>query len=131
MSAIRFIASRRERHEVLEAQYLFRLQTWALSLAPSVWLIDLQPYENCRVAGVIRKLRIDPVDGAIDAVITDGTAEVSARWQIRRPTPQVAIVPGRGVALEGLTIVAPDGSIALDEPRFEVFDLEFANEPDE
>ena len=131
MSASRFIPSRRERHEVLEAQYLFHLQTWALSLVPSVWLIDLQPYEYYRVAGVIRKLRIDPEDGAIEAVVTDGTADVSARWQVHRPTPQLVVVPGRGVVLEGLTIVAPDGSVAFDEPRFEVFDLDFANEPDE
>ena len=80
---------------------------------------------------MVRKLRIDPVEGAIAAVITDGTADASAIWQIHRTTPQLAVVPGRGVVLEGLTIVGPDGSVALDAPRFEVFDLDFANDPDE
>lgn len=115
------------RREVLENDYLFRLQTWALSLAPSAWLVDLQPYERYRVVGVVRKLRVDPAAGAIDAVITDGTAEARARWHIQHPTPQLAVVPGRGVVLEGSPIVATDGSVTFDDPTFDVVDLDFGD----
>ena len=127
----RFTRGRRAQRAQREGEYVFRLQTWALSLAPSAWMSDIQPYESCRVAGTVRKLRIDPANRAIDAVISDGTAEMTARWQLQRPAPELAMVPGRGVLLEGSTIVGPDGSIVLEEPRFDVFDLGRAGEPDE
>lgn len=131
MDTKRFLPRRGPGNGSDEDRFLFELQAWVLSFAPSVWLIDIQPYESCRVAGVVRKLRIDPKGGSIDAVITDGTGEASARWQIRRPTPQLAVAPGRGVVLEGLTTLVPDGSVGFDEPHFVVFDLGSGLEGDE
>lgn len=60
-----------------------------------MWLIDLEPYEHCRVAGVVRRLRVDPTGGYIEATVNDGTGEVAARWPIRRSAPELAIVRGR------------------------------------
>src|SRR5687768_14191088 len=82
--------------------YLFDLQSWALSFGPSVWLGDIELYELARVAGVVERLRIDPVKGALEVVITDGTGRATARWPLRRPAPQLAVVPGRGVVLRGV-----------------------------
>lgn len=95
------------------------LPQWAVSRGASVWLIDLEPYESCRVVGIVERLRIDPRDGHIEAEITDGTDSLVARWSIRRPTPELAVVPGRAVVLEGVAGVGDDGRLILEEPAFE------------
>lgn len=98
---------------------LAELQLWAVSNGASTWLIDLEPYVACRVVGVVERVRIDPASGWLQATITDGTDEVVARWFIRRPTPELAAVPGRGVALEGTALVGDDGELILIEPALQ------------
>jgi len=100
-------------------RWLAELQLWAVSNGASTWLIDLEPYTSCRVVGVVERVRIDPVSGWLQATITDGTAEVVARWFIRRPTPELAAVPGRGVALEGAALIGDNGELILSEPALE------------
>jgi hypothetical protein len=107
---------------------LFDFQLWVISQAISAWLSDVEPYERCRVAGVVQRLRIDPLDGSLDVLISDGTGVTLARWHIRRPTPQLALVPGRGVVLDGSSTVASDGSLVFEEPTFESFDLSSVGE---
>lgn len=102
-----------------QQSWVTELQLWAMSNGASTWLIDLEPYVVCRVVGVVERLRIDPVNGWIQATITDGTDEVVARWFIRRPTPELAAVPGRGVALEGVALIGDDGELVLSEPAVE------------
>jgi hypothetical protein len=94
-------------------------QLWALSAGASVWLIDLEPYERCRVVGVVRSLRVDPVEGCIEVTIDDGTGQVAARWSIRRPAPELAIGPGMAVLLDGVAVVGDDGRLTLQEPGFQ------------
>lgn len=99
--------------------WLEELQLWAVSNGASTWLIDLKPYVACRVVGVVERVRIDPVNGWLQATITDGTDEVVARWFIRRPTPELAAVPGRGVALEGIAFIDDEGGLVLSEPALQ------------
>lgn len=96
------------------------LPLWALSQGASCLIIDLSAYEVCRVAGVVQRLRLDPVNGLVEVTLADGTAAISARWTIRRPTPQLALAPGRGVVLTGVTSVGPKGDVVLTEPNFVV-----------
>jgi hypothetical protein len=103
-----------------ERRRLAELQLWAVSRGASLWLIDLQPYELCRIAGVVERLRLDPGGGLIEATVSDGTGEVTARWSIRRPTPELAVSPGRAVVLEGIAVVGRDGELILSEPTFEI-----------
>jgi hypothetical protein len=103
----------------LGPRWLFELQLWTVSQGASVWLVDLAPYESCRVAGLVERLRIDPVAGFIEASISDGTASVLAQWSIGRPTPQLAVAPGRAVVLEGVAGIGPDGELVLVNPTFE------------
>ncbi len=108
------------RHTSSDAERrLTELQLWALSAGASRWMIDLEPYEPCRVAGVIERLTLDPIGGHIDASVTDGTSRVIARWVIRRPTPQLTCVPGRFVVIEGTPLV-DDDCLLLLEPNFEL-----------
>lgn len=98
------------------------LPLWALSAGASRWITDLEAYEACRVVGVVERLKIVPLRGSIEATITDGTGRVVARWSIRRPTPQLSVLPGRGVLLEGVPI-AEDRGLVLVDPSFELVEL--------
>jgi len=82
-------------------------------------MIDLQPYEQCRVVGVVERLIIDPVVGSIEVTATDGSDRIVARWSIRRPTPQLAIVPGGGIQLEGVPVAGEAGLVLID-PTFQI-----------
>ncbi|MGH3116435.1 MAG: hypothetical protein ACRDQ2_04875 [Gaiellales bacterium] len=90
-----------------------------MSCSASTWLIDIEPYEPCRVAGVVQRLRLDPRAGCLEATIADGTGVIDASWQISRPLPQLAAVPGTGLVLEGFPVVGADGQMVMHEPTFE------------
>jgi len=94
-------------------------QLWAISAGASVWLIDLEPFEGCRVVGVVKRLRVDPLHGHIEVTIDDGTGQVAARWSIREHAPQLALAPGTAVLLEGVAVAGDDGRRTLFEPEFE------------
>lgn len=98
---------------------LTELQLWALSAGATGWIIDVEPYEACRVAGVIERLTLDPVAGYMDVSVTDGTDRIIARWAIQRPTPQLVCVPGRLVVIDGVPATGDDCLVML-EPDFEL-----------
>lgn len=93
--------------------------------------MDVEPYERCRVVGAVQKLRIDPGGNVIEADITDGTGQTRARWSLRSPTPELAIAPGRGVVLEGVSTRDADGLVVFEEPRFTVVELARAGGSDD
>ena len=80
--------------------------------------MDLEPYEKCRVVGVVERLRVDPREGLIEITIDDGTGEVDARWMIRRLVPQLALAPGTAVVLDGVAAIGNGGRLVLLEPGF-------------
>jgi len=94
-------------------------QRWAISAGASVLLMDLEPYEKCRVVGVVKRLRVDPREELIEITINDGTGQVGARWMIRRPIPQLALAPGTAVVLDGVAAIGSDGRLVLLEPGFQ------------
>ncbi len=100
------------------------LPLWALSQGASCFIIDLSAYEACRVAGVVQRLRLDPVNGVVEVTLADGTAAISAWWTIRRPTPQLALAPGRGAVLSGVTSIGPEGEVVFAEPNFALVAIE-------
>ena len=67
-------------------------------------------------------MSIHPVEGNVEALISDGTGSVVARWQIRRPTLQLVVVPGRVVVVEGLTAPGDELVMMLD-PIFKLASL--------
>lgn len=97
---------------------------WALCQGVSCLIVDLSSYEACRVAGIVQRLRLDPVNGVVEAALADGTATICASWTIHRPTPQLSLVPGRAAILTGVTSVGPEGEVILAEPTFVVVPIE-------
>ncbi len=102
-------------------------QHWAVSAGASGWLIDLKPYERCRVVGVVKRLRVDPQQGQIEVTIDDGTGQVTARWATRDQAPQLALIPRTVVILDGFAVAGDDGRLTLFEPGFETI-TRFASE---
>ena len=102
-----------------EDRWLFQLQGWALSQGISSLICDLDPYEPCRVAGIVERLVIDPARWVVETAAADGTGTVVAQWLIRRPTPELVLAPGRAVVLEGVVWIDIDGELVIPEPAFE------------
>ena len=100
--------------------WLTELQLWAVSMGASSWVIDIDPYEACRVAGHVTRLVIDPLRDRIEVTVTDGTGELTAGWAIERPAPQLVLGPGRRVLLEGLSLIDHEGNAHLEQPDFRV-----------
>jgi hypothetical protein len=83
-----------------------------------------QPIQGCpcrepvKVAGWVRRLRLRPMNGSttLEAVVTDGTGEVTAAWLGRSSIP--GLVLGSPVVLEGVIADERDG-LRMVNPRFE------------
>jgi hypothetical protein len=103
----------------IETAWLFGLQLWTVSRGATSFLVDLEPYELCRVAGLIERIRLDPRTGVFEAWVTDGTASVVGQWSMDRPIGRELIAPGRAVVLDGAAAVGPDRGLVLRNPAFE------------
>jgi hypothetical protein len=100
---------------------LVELGLWAVSAGASCWIVDLTGLETVRIGGLVERLNISPVEGHVEALITDGTGRLVSRWGTRPPTPQVAVVPGRLVVVEGLVVVREDDKMIMLDPAFDIF----------
>jgi hypothetical protein len=94
--------------------------SWAAALEDCLWLKNVEAYRDCRVAGVVRKLRVDPGRHSIEAMICDGTTSLAARWDIRDPCRQLRAAPGSGLILQGPARIGPDGGFLMIEPDFDI-----------
>jgi hypothetical protein len=74
--------------------------------------------EPVKVAGWVSRLRLRPMDGSttLEAVVSDGTGEVTASWLGRSSIPGLTL--GSGVVLEGVIAPQRDG-LRMVNPRFE------------
>jgi hypothetical protein len=74
--------------------------------------------EPVKVAGWVSRLRLRPMNGAttLEAVVSDGTGEVTAAWLGRSSIPGLTL--GSGVVLEGVIAPERDG-LRMVNPRFE------------
>ena len=74
--------------------------------------------EPVKVAGAVSRLRLRPSNGSVtlEAVVSDGTGEVTASWMGRSHIPGLGL--GTGVVLEGVVATGRDG-LRMVNPRFE------------
>jgi RecG-like helicase len=78
------------------------VREWAKSIPDTDRISQCPSREPVRISGVVRRLTLRPSDGSItlEAVVTDGTGEVTAMWTGRDHIPGLAL--GTQVVLEGV-----------------------------
>src|SRR5438874_10690251 len=78
-----------------------RIREWASSIPGTISIVDATPRSVARIAGVVEGLRVRPREGvpAIEAVIGDGTGQVTAVWLGRRQISGLTL--GARIVVEG------------------------------
>jgi RecG-like helicase len=91
---------------------------WSAGVPGSTRVVDARPRQHAKLAGVVRRITIRPVEGseALEALITDGTGEVDVVWMGRRTIPGLTL--GTRVIVEGVLGDARAGRKMVN-PRFE------------
>jgi RecG-like helicase len=93
-------------------------QRWAEGIPGTRRIQGCPSREPVRLAGTVNRLRLRPTDGTItlEAVVSDGTGEVTASWMGRSHIPGLGL--GTGVVLEGVVGKDREG-LKMVNPRFE------------
>jgi RecG-like helicase len=91
---------------------------WANSVPGTVRIAEAPLRQPVRIAGVVTRLTVVPAEGkqAIEAVISDGTGEVTATWMGR--TSISGVVLGTRLILEGV-VAELRGERRIVNPRYE------------
>jgi RecG-like helicase len=78
------------------------VREWADSIPDTDRISQCPTREPVRISGVVRRLTLRPSDGSItlEAVVTDGTGEITAMWTGRDHIPGLAL--GTQVVLKGV-----------------------------
>ena len=78
------------------------VRAWAEDIPGTVRIADARPRQRVKVAGVVRRITLRPVQGfqALEAVLFDGTGEVTAVWLGRHSIPGLLL--GSRLVLEGV-----------------------------
>ena len=69
-----------------EQRYAEEIRTWAESVPGSVRIAEAQPRSRVKLAGVVRRITVRPLEGheSLEAIVFDGTGEVTVMWMGRR-----------------------------------------------
>jgi hypothetical protein len=101
-----------------------RIREWASTIPGTTPIANVEPRSVARIAGVVEGLRVRPREGvpAIEAVIGDGSGQVTAVWLGRR---QIS-----GLMLGARVIV--EGRVGGDPARLQLMNpvTEFAAQDD-
>jgi hypothetical protein len=101
-----------------EERLASEIREWAESIPGTRRIAVCPSRERVKVAGQVSRLRLRPMDGtmALEAVVSDGTGEVTAAWMGRSHIPGLTL--GTPVVLEG--VIAPERTgLRMVNPRFE------------
>ena len=97
------------------------IEEWANGVPGTVRIDSCPSREPVKIAGWVNRLRLRPMNGSttLEAVISDGTGEVTAQWTGRSSIPGLAL--GTAVVLDGVLAQDRDGRRMVN-PRFEFAD---------
>lgn len=92
------------------------IREWAESVPRTTRIAECPSRKPVRVAGVVQRLTIRPREDCMEAVISDGTGEVTAVWTGRSHIPGLSL--GSRVILEGV-LSSERGRVRVVNPRYE------------
>ena len=76
------------------------VRRWTAAVPGAMSIASCPNRSRTRVAGVVRRLTIKPGEEILEAVVTDGTGELTATWTGRSHIPGLRL--GSRVTLEGV-----------------------------
>ena len=99
---------------------LRKLRAWSSNVAGVTPINRIDPTWPCSFAGVVQKVRVDPLDRSVEASVHDGTGCITARWTERSSFSDLHVTPGVGFLATGLPILGEGGQLLVLEPSYEV-----------
>ncbi|HLA92829.1 MAG TPA: OB-fold nucleic acid binding domain-containing protein, partial [Actinomycetota bacterium] len=101
-----------------EQRYAEEIEAWAATVRASVRIADAQSRTRSRLAGVVRRITVNPLEGheSLEALLYDGTGEVTVVWMGRRTIPGLGL--GTRLVVEGM-LGEQRGERRLVNPSFE------------
>ena len=101
-----------------EQRYAEEIEEWAATVPASVRIVDAQSRSRSRLAGVVRRITVNPLEGheSLEALLYDGTGEVTVVWMGRRTIPGLGL--GTRLVVEGM-LGEQRGERRLVNPSFE------------
>jgi cytochrome c-type biogenesis protein CcmE len=104
--------------ETDEERLAVQVHEWAETVADAVRMDEAPVRQRIKLAGVVNRLSVVPGQGvdSLEAVLTDGTGEVTAVWTGRRAIPGLYL--GTRLIVEGVLVQTPGGRRMVN-PAFE------------
>jgi len=104
--------------ETDEERLAAQVTEWAATVPGSVRIDQAPSRARIRLAGVVNRISVVPGQGgdSLEAVLTDGTGEITAVWTGRRAIPGMFL--GTRMIVEGVLVASPGGRRMVN-PAFE------------
>jgi RecG-like helicase len=101
-----------------EQRYAEEIGAWAAKVPGASTVRDAGSRSKVKLAGVVRRITVRPLEGheSLEAVLYDGTGEVTVVWMGRRSIHGLNL--GTRLVVEGL-LAEQRGERRLVNPRFE------------
>jgi RecG-like helicase len=101
-----------------EARHATEIRDWASTVAQSVRIADAPTREAVKIAGVIQRMTVFPIQGqeSLEALVSDGTGEIAVVFMGRRGIHGLTL--GTRVVVEGV-IADQRGGRRMMNPRLE------------
>jgi RecG-like helicase len=101
-----------------EQRYAEEILAWSAKVPGSVRIAEAQPRSRVKLAGVVRRITVRPLEGheSLEAIVFDGTGEVTVMWMGRRAIRGLSL--GTRVIVEGL-LAEQRSERRLVNPTFE------------
>jgi RecG-like helicase len=101
-----------------EERYAQEIEEWASSVQGTIRIRDATPRSHLKLAGVVRRITVRPLEGneSLEALLYDGTGEVTLVWMGRRSIPGLRL--GTRLVVDGV-IAEQRGELRMVNPTFE------------
>ena len=101
-----------------EQRYAEEIRTWAESVPGAVRIAEASARSRVKLAGVVRRITVRPLEGheSLEAILSDGTGEVTVMWMGRRTIRGLSL--GTHLVVEGL-LADQRGEKRIVNPSFE------------